>query len=320
EVTHIYNKAGSYMIAVSAFDYFADTLIASNSIPARINEPATSVQIYPHNIDTVLQMNSNGLFNSRYFSITVATALNPNDLIFNYHVFGGGIDTQLTNASNQIIFPILLEEKYTISTEVVRKSGGIYGHDTSYITIKMPPVSLQQLQAMNKLTVRLFVDTATSVAHSPGFSNPLAIGLLTTNGVLNHNTWSGTTLSSIYYFNQISPDESIESTDSIICNLSSDIKTIPEIRVSVDDNHKNSSMSTSAKWGFVLKNLKLFAVTPTSVIYIAKDVTTDELISDIHFQLTNEDYSDCGAPDTIIVQINAGNLEKLPNAFVSFSR
>jgi hypothetical protein len=314
----MYRFPGNYTITARAYDRFADTLIATKTVPVHINQPHLTVDILPNSIDTVLPMNEDGSLQSMLF--TVKSSIPVTESQVHWHFDDGPADT-MTWRSTIVDHAFKYLGPHSVKAEVYDTKGNFIGADSSIITIHFPFFDLSTLQNFKRVSVYLKIDSTSSVYGTKGLTNPFAMGLLQQNDANNSFSWSGKTFIGGYHEETGLGTSNYHLIDyRMNGELGSDLMSVKSLGVqTLDTAYQAGSYTGIVQYSFNLHDLVLLSVTPTKIIYAAKNNPLSNFASDIQFISRYLSLSQCGNPISIGLILLYGVPSNAPYALVIFS-
>jgi len=279
EYTFIQPKV--HYIRVKAFDYFTDSLIGFDSIRADIRAPSPFVEVSPKVIDTTLVMKPDGTM-AEYLYFNLRTSL-PDSVLRTEWDFGDGSEITSYN-SHRFMRP----GSFVVRVKVFEKTGAYLGSDSATVVIHMPMFGYVDIANAKNITVWFNIDSSHPVATEPLFVNPFGLGISTkkdpSSGISN------------FKFNVFFKDTGIVSQDTqfvfpkklyldtIVGELSADLKSVKMVAVSVNDTGRVGITSNAKlRYSYTLNNLELLSVTSTEIVYRTQYPTMSEFARDIYF-------------------------------------
>jgi hypothetical protein len=295
-----YAKAGTYPIVVTAFDQFADTVIARKQTSAVIHDTLHSITIFPRSGDSAVVVDENGIFTQTVFSYSVSySSPAPTPLYLTYHIIIDGKDSVIKPPYAVSPIGVFVNSSKTVKVVVtaVDLSGAIFGKDSSVVNYLGKQLDLASLQSMKYISVHLAPDTSTIPQFRSG-ARSFKIGLPLTDTMPGSN-WNG---SSFAAANKVSHQKSYPNfpsvDDNISGSVSSDATLIPSVSVLVNDSVSSGNGTAPLQWSYTLSNLKLYHITSNAVIYAVLKTPFNQFVSGFNFFSTLNPYDgvECGNP------------------------
>ncbi|HEY6172218.1 MAG TPA: hypothetical protein VIX80_08175 [Candidatus Kapabacteria bacterium] len=136
QVSGWYADAGNYTLTLRAYDRFADTLLATKSIPVTIAPVTVTVSVSPVNLDTT--------FNSQYSTYPIFFTANTNVNNQNYFLYyewtisGNGLNTTQDHTANTYYGYFPGPGTYTVKVRMKdSKTNVVRAIDSTTVTIRV---------------------------------------------------------------------------------------------------------------------------------------------------------------------------------------
>ncbi len=148
-----YQKPGTYIIAVKAYDYYTDSVIATAREQIIIDTAQSSVEIIPQFYNGILPMTTKGTTDP--FTISVKTTL-PEQELYQFWDFGDGTTDSFKSRNITHSFPH--PGSYVLKVDIYQKNGIYVGTDTALINIGRPSFTLDEIKHFGKIEEYIFLD------------------------------------------------------------------------------------------------------------------------------------------------------------------
>lgn len=268
-----------HYVKVKAVDAITEEVLGFDSIRVDIRPPVHFVDVFPKTFDNEVRMEPDGSLLDA-ISFVANTSVPSHNLIMKWD-FGDGSAIKESFANNYSIshkFPG--PGNYMVIVKAYEKAPETYiGTDTSTVNIRFPDFSVEELFNSVTVAVYLALDSTSPITKDSLFSNPLRVQF-----PLRGNTLAlrdGTSYSVQYH-------ETAEH-DTLTGTISSDLRIIPSLRVSVNDSYFTSD--NKLIYTFELHDLQLFAVTPLQIIYKAPSPILADFAKNIMYYSKFGNYS-----------------------------
>ncbi len=311
---HFYRDSGSFTITVRAYDYFTDSLIATKTIPARVNELPHIVRFTSDAIDTAVITDYNGSL--PYIMFQVETNAPFPKLVWNV---GDGSPDTTTYSTNWYHFYKSVGT-YTVTVDVYDNNGTYWGSDTMQCTLKFPNITQAMLTGAKRVTIVYEPDGTSEIPYQLKYYPRFETGLLFVEDEATTYSWYGNTFDVRRKVYSDGYGTSLMYDNHISGKISTDFRQIDEITVSYFDSISAWDGKNLNRHGYTLFGLELFAVSSGMIIYRAEYKPLSEFVRNEYFREDFYSSGHFGSPDQYLSSYIVGNTRNPPYAYVGFSR
>jgi hypothetical protein len=312
---HFYLDTGNYTITITAYDGFTDSLLATKTIPARVNELPHSVKFTSDAIDTIVGTDKYG--NLPYITFQIKT--NAPSPIVVWNVGDGSPDTTIPYGTS-LHHRYKSVGTYTVTVDVYDNNSTYWGSDTMLCTVKFPNITTAMLTGAKRVTIIYEPDETSELLGLMKYYPRFETGLYFVNDYAMTYSWYGNTFDVRRKLYSSDVGTPLMHDHHISGKVSTDFRQIDEITVSYFDSITASDDKNINRYGYTLFGLELFAVTSDLIVYRAEYKPLSEFVRNEYFREDFYSNGYFGSPDPHLSSHIVGHTRNPPYAYVAFSR
>jgi hypothetical protein len=316
-VDTIFHEHRVHFVRVKAVDPYTEEVLGYDSIRVDAYPPSTVVDLTPDRIDTSIFIDQSGLTRPIPFYVKASTPLNLTNVVCNFGDGSPVVENQSGDGFLSHSFPV---GTYTVRVQVFLKNGVFLGSDSTIVTVRFPTLFREDLIASTALTVILSVDSLHPIRQDPKYRNELAIQLPAAVPQVKRQV-QGTSF--FWHYDSVVTEVPQYFNDTVTGTFAEDLQAIRQLRVSVRDSGSDDHAGTMP-WRihhtYELRDLKLYSVSMTEIMYRAPTTTMADFVTYVDFSALGINNYLAGPNHNFIPIVDYTKGRSAPYAFVIFTR